>query len=69
MSNSNKDLIDFLIEYLVVSNYPNKCKINVNKTEKSLKNNLYTNKNLIDFKLEKFSSINNLKKEYSKYNN
>ena len=28
MSNRKKDLIDFLIEYLVVSNYSNSLKIN-----------------------------------------
>ena len=68
MSNGKKDLIDFLIEYLVVSNYSNNCKININKPKEIFKNNLFTKNRLIDYKLEKFSSINNLEKEYAKYN-
>jgi hypothetical protein len=68
MSNGKKDLIDFLIEYLVVSNYSNNCKININEPKKIFKNNLITKKKIIDFKLEKFSDTNNLEKAYSKYN-
>ena len=66
MSNK-KDLLDFLIEYLVASNYSNSVKIG-NKSIDSkirIKNNF--NSRIIDIKLQKFSNIDLFEKEYKKY--
>ncbi len=67
MSNRKKDLIDFLIEYLVVSNYSNSFKIDTNSLKPKFKSGGYFNSKIMDIKLEKYSNIISMEKEYLKY--
>ncbi len=67
MSNRKKDLIDFLIEYLVVSNYSNSLKINNDDIKSKFKLENCFNKHMFDIKLNKYSNTAIMEQEYSNY--
>ena len=62
-----KDLLDFLIEYLVASNYSNSVKIGNKSVDSKFRIKQNFNSKLIDIKLQKFSNISLFEKEYKKY--
>ena len=64
----NNDIIDFLIECLVISNFSNNPNLKKQNFKNSFKNNLNLNSRLISAKLYKHLNMNNLEKNYKKYN-
>ena len=63
----NNDIIDFLIECLVISNFSNNSNIQKNNFKNHFKNNLGLSSRLISVKLDKHLNVKNLEKDYMKY--
>ena len=66
LMSSKKDLIDFLIEYLVINNSPNKNFFSKN-IQKNITNTIYLNSRIYDIKLNKYANNKYLEKEFKKY--